>query len=470
MPHIDLHDGSEADTVANALYTSLTGNAPVPPTVDLSGADYTYVADLTSEIYKSVESITLAQLTEKDLEGAGVFDTLMASVDLHIAREFKSNRITGDQYAKVYTDVMTSVLANSTQFLLNKDKARWDSITAQMLARAAEINVVTSKIDLERAKVETQKLTFDMQNSAAQFSVTKLQLAQIDGQISLTEANTFAEAYRAENILPAQLSEINYNVNTVLPSNVALTNFQVSDVLPAKIAIDAYQVSTSLPAKVALDNYELTTALPAKVGLDAYQLTAVLPAQVGLDAYRLASILPVERDTAAFNLATTLVTEDAVAQYGLTQLLPIQKAQEQYKVDTQLPAQVALVQEQTEVQRGQTMNTRTDGTTDIAGIVGRQSAVLAEQHESERAKTLDTRTDTTTVVGSIGKQKDLYGQQITSYQRDAEYKSAKMFLDGWIIQKNIDEGLTIPVELNNTTVDKVMAKIRVNNDLGTVNI
>ena len=425
MAHIDLHDGSEADTVANALYTSLTANAPVPPTVDLSGADFNYVADITSEIYQTVETVTLAQLTEKDLDGAGVFDTLMASVDLHIDREFKNNRISGDQYAKVYTDVMTSVLANSTQFLLNKDKARWDSITAQMQARAAEIGVVTALIDLERSKVETNKLTFDMQNSAAQFSVTKLKLAQIDGEISLTEAKTVGEAFRVESLMPAELATINYNLNTVMPSNVAVTDYQVASVMPAQVALDAFQLT---------------------------------------------DILPVQRDIAAYNLATTLVTEEAISQFNLTQLLPIQKSQEQYKLDTQLPAQVALVGEQTEVQRGQTMDTRTDGITAVAGIVGRQSGVLAEQLESERAKTLDTRTDTTTVVGSIGKQKELYGQQITSYQRDAEYKSAKMFLDGWIIQKNIDEGLTIPVELNNATVDKVMAKIRVNNDLGTVNI
>ena len=94
-----------------------------------------------------------------------------------------------------------------------------------------------------------------------------------------------------------------------------------------------------------------------------------------------------------------------------------------------------------------------------------QLKLLVEQTEAQRAQTLDTRTDGTTVVGSIGKQKDLYTQQITSYKRDSELKAAKLYSDAWITQKTIDEGLNPPNSFTNSVVDDVMSTIKTNNSL-----
>lgn len=94
-----------------------------------------------------------------------------------------------------------------------------------------------------------------------------------------------------------------------------------------------------------------------------------------------------------------------------------------------------------------------------------QLKLLVEQTEAQRAQTLDTRTDGATVVGSIGKQKDLYTQQITSYKRDSELKAAKLYSDAWITQKTIDEGLNPPNSFTNSVVDDVMSTIKTNNSL-----
>jgi hypothetical protein len=40
-----------------------------------------------------------------------------------------------------------------------------------------------------------------------------------------------------------------------------------------------------------------------------------------------------------------------------------------------------------------------------------------------------------------------------------------MYLDGWITQKTLDEGLFAPNELQNTTVDSVLSNIRTANGL-----
>ena len=94
-----------------------------------------------------------------------------------------------------------------------------------------------------------------------------------------------------------------------------------------------------------------------------------------------------------------------------------------------------------------------------------QLDLVKEQRESERSKTLNTRTDGATIVGSVGKQKDLYSQQIDSFIKDAKYKTTKMYLDGWITQKTLDEGLLAPTELQNTAINSVLAANRTENDL-----
>ena len=98
-------------------------------------------------------------------------------------------------------------------------------------------------------------------------------------------------------------------------------------------------------------------------------------------------------------------------------------------------------------------------------MLPQQLKLITEQTESQRAQTLDTRTDGAVVKGSVGKQKELYTQQITSYQRDAEVKASKLFTDAWITQKTIDEGLNPPNGFTNASIDTILTKLKSNNGL-----
>ncbi len=121
---------------------------------------------------------------------------------------------------------------------------------------------------------------------------------------------------------------------------------------------------------------------------------------------------------------------------------------------TQTAAQTQLICKQKENVEAKTLNEPKKG------------KLLDEQVESTRAQTLDTRTDGATVTGAIGKQKDLYTQQITAYKRDSEIKAARIFSDAWITQKTIDEGLTAPTGFTNASLDQVLLAIKVNNEIG----
>jgi hypothetical protein len=98
-----------------------------------------------------------------------------------------------------------------------------------------------------------------------------------------------------------------------------------------------------------------------------------------------------------------------------------------------------------------------------SNILPKQEVLLAEQVEVQRSQTSDTRTDgTTSIAGAVGKQKALYDQQITSYKRDAETKAVKLYTDAWITQKTIDEGLLAPEQFKNAQVDEVLGILRTN--------
>lgn len=138
-----------------------------------------------------------------------------------------------------------------------------------------------------------------------------------------------------------------------------------------------------------------------------------------------------------------LSTEDtnySIGQYNLTNIMPLQKDGQKiqndtgtYTLGTMLPGQFKLVQEQTEAQRGQTSDTRTDGQP---------------------------------VKGLVGKQKDLYSQQIDSYKRDIEIKASKIWTDLWSVMKTMDESLLPPTQLANSNIDTILGTIRANNQLG----
>lgn len=134
-------------------------------------------------------------------------------------------------------------------------------------------------------------------------------------------------------------------------------------------------------------------------------------------------------------------------QYQLEELMPLQK--------TQLEKQNLLADKQIDT-----------AIFNLDEMLPAQRDMVLEQVESQRAQTADTRTDGAAVLGLLGKQKDLYNQQIISYQRDAEVKAAKLFTDAWITMKTIDEGLEPPTNFTNAQLNVILSTLIDVNDLG----
>lgn len=167
--------------------------------------------------------------------------------------------------------------------------------------------------------------------------------------------------------------------------------------------------------------------------------------------YGLENMLPKQANLVQAQVDQQLV-ETQISEYNLSDMLPNQKAQllqqvenlttegevAQYTLNNMLPTQKKLIEEQMEAQRGQTLDTRSDGVTPI--------------------------------VGSIGKQKNLYDQQIVSYQRDAEIKAMKSWTDAWTVMKTVDEGLAPPTAYANTNLNQILQTIATNNGFGDLTL
>lgn len=232
------------------------------------------------------------------------------------------------------------------------------------------------------------------------------------------------EEYKASRISGAEYtkayiamvqSAMDQGVQFVLQKDQAMwaaINAQMA-AITGRIAMETAKVqmaSIQLEAQTARGNYALT-----KMKLSTESIT-YCTAQ-----YQLTSMLPVQLS----KLTAEKVGQEAqntTLQYTLANILPQQVEN--------LKAQEKLYDEQTEAQRGQTSDNRTDGSI---------------------------------IKGVMGKQKDLYVQQITSYQRDSEVKAAKLFTDAWITQKTIDEGLLAPSGFQNASIDVILANLKLKN-------
>lgn len=164
-------------------------------------------------------------------------------------------------------------------------------------------------------------------------------------------------------------------------------------------------------------------------------------------------------ETAKVQLAATqLEALNQKASYGLTKMKlateEVTYCSAKYNLDNMLPAQL----------EGQQKANLTANYT-LTNMLPQQLNLIKEQTEAQRGQTADVRLDGLPVTGVMGKQKLLYAQQITSYQRDAEVKAAKLFTDAWITQKTMDEGLLPPDGFTNASVNTVLVAIKTNNGL-----
>lgn len=433
-----------AEVIASELMTALlTGVDVTVPTINTADSEFQIPGDNTSDAYDVLLKLTNADLTTGAINGTGSFDKLMVGVAAQLQGEYDAGRITGAEYSKAYITLTQSALATSLQFLLGKDASYWQAVQAQTQAVIARVQLATVKAENARAQIEA--LT-----AKSNYALTKLKLATEDVQYGSLK-------YKLDNIDPLQVTQLtlqnsgittsnlglsinndiaSYNLTTTLPKQATILDNQALQIAEQTAQV-TYTTVNLLPAQLAQItgetskiNYEVVNILPKQGGLlteQTLQVTAqtdgVTKTNVGIDtansiaSYNLTTVLPKQQEILVEQLATAVVDKNTKS-YNLTDILPAQKLN---------------LQEQAEAQRAQTLDTRSDGVTAVAGSVGKQNA--------------------------------LYAQQVISYQKDAELKAGKVFSDIWTVRKTVDEGTGLPAAFDTANIQSVMSKIMTSNGL-----
>jgi hypothetical protein len=231
---------------------------------------------------------------------------------------------------------------------------------------------------------------------------------------------------------------------------IALTEGAMSNAVQFLLGKDtAYWQALAAQVQAQIAGVQLITA---RVGLAIAKVElqkAQTDAQLSKATYALTKM----------KLATEGVAYDT-GLYNLNSLLPQQLALNVAETN------LAVLKVSTEtVARDTALYNLANGLPQQVQLVGEQIKLVKEQTEVQRAQTLDNRADGTAITGSVGKQKDLYSQQITSYKRDAEVKAAKIFTDAWITQKSMDEGTLPPDAFNNASLQTILVALKTNNEL-----
>lgn len=209
----------------------------------------------------TLKPITLADLTEAKVDGAGAFDTLMRSMVGHLELEFNKGRLRGADYANVYLTSLTPVLQNSVVFLLQKDEAAGKAALVAAQVELTKVQILLAEAELARellnkeliaaqvdkVKAETVNLGQQLNNLMAeecvlksQFDINKSQNLQVVSQTSLVNQKVATEK--------AQTSGIGVEPTSVIGKQIALYTAQADGFVrdaeqkAAKILIDTWNV------------------------------------------------------------------------------------------------------------------------------------------------------------------------------------------------------------------------------------
>ena len=256
-----------ADDLANTLLGTLTaGETFALPDVDLGSADY-QLPDLT-ELMGEVTKLTNDDLTTGAIDGQGTFDALMRGMAVHLRKEYEGNRITGAEYAKAYTALVQGAMANATQFLLGRDQAYWQAVTAQIQARRAKIEETTSKVQLETAKAQLAALRYEANTAKANFGLMKMKLSTESinyclEKFNLDEMMPNQKALLLEQILGAQKNNLvtQYNLDTMLPTQNALQleQIEVQRAQTSNTRTDGTAIGGAVGRQMALHDQQITS-------------------------------------------------------------------------------------------------------------------------------------------------------------------------------------------------------------------
>lgn len=205
----------------------------------------------------SNNKVDITNLTHATIDGNGVFDVLMRTVNAHLQKEWTANRLKGTEYSTVYLGALESTMNTSLQFLLAKDKLNAElAILEQQLVnlKVEEINATKQGLLLDKQlddlvaatalKIQQKaNLVDELLTNAQQRSNLATEQARISAQT--TQINAQTSQINAETLnVPKQGLLIDAQKETQLQQRTNLSS--ENQAIIAKTANTAQQTANLL--------------------------------------------------------------------------------------------------------------------------------------------------------------------------------------------------------------------------------
>ena len=201
-----------------------------------------------------MNEITISQITTGMLNGDGNFDTLMSTINDHIAAQYEKNRITSSDFGAVYLGSIQTTLEQAINFTLSAGKTELEEKILQAQLDKLELEKQLAALQVERAA--TENLTARVQLEKAQ-----KELAQLDLQSALIAAQT-AKTNTETNLTQQQVNRTVQEIELVkqkITTEKAQTTDGYAGVIGKQVALYSAQAtgftrdSEQKAAKLVLD-------------------------------------------------------------------------------------------------------------------------------------------------------------------------------------------------------------------------
>ena len=138
--------------------------------------------------------VTIDNLTEGELTGAGVLDKLLKLSRLHLDREFGLGRIQGKEYSDVYLKLYNASVGEAIRLMLEKEKQPFDFRMAesQIIKMEADTAISNKQLELMAKDLLLKQADLDLKAKELEHKIQMmpLEVALTTAQIDKMQADT----------------------------------------------------------------------------------------------------------------------------------------------------------------------------------------------------------------------------------------------------------------------------------------
>ena len=209
------------------------------------------------------DTIPIAALTDTSIGGAGVFDTLMRSMQSHLEAEYQKGRIKGTEYATVYLGALEPVLQASLNFLIQRQRVVLEAELMAQQVLVAQAEVQKAQAEVQKTLIELEIMTLNKEKIPAEIAVLQAQKCKLDAEYDLLLGQTVKTASETallaqKNVTEkAQVSAVGVDDNSVIGKQKALYTAQTNgfardaEQKAAKLMMDVWNVQRTTDEGIA---------------------------------------------------------------------------------------------------------------------------------------------------------------------------------------------------------------------------